>query len=271
MKITSRIIAMFIVVTTFILSTVTTAVSAEQSDIYSWSSYDIKNYDYINFVNKMTISPSEEKLLTLMQSDYPYTGLCHVYEKQLLGTQYPISISKDVKWYTTAVQYVREYDVVDNNTGKSGRMLSDITYYLSMLYYKYDSFMEKPSVEDIDAFLAENNYMAKIDDVFDDGTRTVYYHLEYDESLGYDDKIDVLYAINNKFGLSTTGFVPLSNNTFFPAPDLSLTSAVKLQRYLSHSAELDNSELTDFDLNGDGDLNVIDLIMMKRKLTDMNK
>ncbi len=129
-----------------------------------------------------------------------------------------------------------------------------------------EELMEKYSLEEMNNFLVENGYKAHLEMR---STKNGYI-LRYDDNSD-ENKFKTFLALYKRFGAKLSAEELVESEICLIIPDLSLTSAVKFQRYLSHSAELDNSELTDFDLNGDGDLNVIDLIMMKRKLTDMNK
>ena len=259
-----------------IMFCMTLSISAEGVPVYDVENGQVFNKGYYEQLNNYN-----EKILYEQE-------LVNIYNEQV-GTVKTVKVQdKDGKinnyTYTKKLIHIyniypqSEYNICNNsvfefetvhNDGKVYRCFVKGILFFTANVKKYDEIgNELYTVDDLNSFLVENGHKAH----FIQGDNETF-KLVYDDKTG-ENVINTFVDVTKRFDIDNGLFAVMeaeSEVSYCCNPNFQLTSAVKFQRYLSHSAELDSSELTDFDLNGDGNLNVIDLIMMKRKLTDLNK
>ena len=243
-------------------------VYADDDKVYNNAqSYDIKSAAYINFVNGLTRSSAEDKLIAMDVSNGAGIGgtLIHYYIAPQGKGRYG--------------NYIREYANIYNfKTGEyNGRAFSDIAIYKDFVVYMND---DHASLDEINAFLEESDLKAVLIDIADYEGWKPYgadLHIEYDASLGEKEKIDILYALYKEFNLHYALMEVVSGGmTFFEEEDNSI-SALKGDANLDSIVDIadlttvakydlnnklyplvNDAAFSNADMNGDGEVNGLD-------------
>ena len=223
---------------------------SSENGIIDWAQYDLNNQAYIDYVKSLTpIEPETEKKLIAMLRDVSSPGdLIHVYRK-----------------YANGGPYVREFANVYNPvTGnKNCRSFADIAVCEDYVCFVDDTHV---SVDEVNDFLSENEFNAvaaeEVSGFVPELGYTANFHIEYDESIDVDHKIDILYALYENFGLCFSSFQLVSSGITFEdesaEPDEPQTTEPAVndeETATSEAAAQTETAAAEATLKGDADLN----------------
>ena len=218
--------------------------SADNASIHNFITYNSNNKEYEEYLSYLKLAPSEDKLIAIFDHRYN-CKLSHIYtnvdnEKDTSGTYIQsVDYYNKVNWEESGGGLIVREEETKINNHKVKVLHSGIIMGTQIMYFNYgESNAKMYTVDELNTFMKENRFNAYVDDKFDlEDKGIIHYHIMYDENLDNNQRIDVMYALSQKYGLDPYYITTTDEN----------------DKYFFYEDET-SSLKGDADLNGDVDL-----------------
>jgi len=218
-----------------VLLTAVSTVSAIKLD-----SYDINNDEYIEFLDKLgkRIECEEEFIETFSDLSSGNLQLKHIY------------FESETTEFSDDLSCFFEYEIIGSKqrTFIKGRLCFHQLYLGNMPNIEIESFFDNHTIDEVNEFLAENDFKAHYEEKTLESDQSIKYKtLVYDEGSTEEEVMQVVFALNEKYGLQI----------YYHQYSL---------MYPSYADETVTPEILSGDANGDNELNVSDCAFIARTL-----
>ena len=197
MKKVTRMLAALAAVATMTVSAVTVNAEADLLSLY----YEAGTDEYVDCCKDMTKVPYEEKLGALLNTGIDQKWHSVYYAPCRNDETFKDDKISDIK-YGNANEYMIEIDDPNNATEKDYRRFIGIKIYFNNLFdMDGKGGMLSNSIENINSFLKENGYDAKVElnSLNEDWIDRLY--ITYGEDVNTKEMVDILYSLYQEFDL----------------------------------------------------------------------